>query len=212
MTSFQSFVDAAGRYYTGKFLEHGADAAGVDWRDRASQELRFAQLLKIAADGGELDVNDYGCGYGALAEWLSSLGRPLRYCGFDVSEPMLEHARRTFGGQDDICFVDDAAALPVADYTVASGVFNVKLDASPSEWTDYVVETIQDIRTHSRLGLAFNMLTSYSDPERMRDDLYYADPTFFFDLCKRELSTNVALLHDYGLWEFTLLVRLEPTQ
>ena len=37
----------------------------------------------------------------------------------------------------------------------------------------------------------------------MRADLYYADPRAFFDLCKRHYSKQVALLHDYGLYEFT---------
>ena len=50
-------------------------------------------------------------------------------------------------------------------------------------------------------------VTSYSDPEFMRPDLYYADPRFLFDYCKRKLSRHVALLHDYGLYEFTVLVR-----
>jgi hypothetical protein len=41
----------------------------------------------------------------------------------------------------------------------------------------------------------------------MRADLYYADPAQVFDYCKRRFSPNVALLHDYGLYEFTILVR-----
>ena len=48
--------------------------------------------------------------------------------------------------------------------------------------------------------------------DRMRDDLYYADPGFVFDHCKRRYSRHVALLHDYGLWEFTVLVRSEPSE
>lgn len=207
--SFEPFVDAARRYYTDAFLRHGAVAAGVDWSDPASQNLRFEQLMRIVDHGGVFSVNDYGCGYGALAEWLASHDRTFRYCGFDVSLPMLEHARRAFSGREDVAFVDRLDALPVSDYTVASGVFNVKQDADSTEWTEYVVDTIREMRVHSEAGLAFNMLTSYSDPERMRADLYYADPGFVFDLCKRELSRNVALLHDYGLWEFTILVRLE---
>jgi hypothetical protein len=62
---------------------------------------------------------------------------------------------------------------------------------------------------HSSRGFAFNMLTSYSDPERCRNDLYYGDPAYFFDLCKRNFARNVAVLHDYGLWEWTILVRKE---
>jgi hypothetical protein len=41
----------------------------------------------------------------------------------------------------------------------------------------------------------------------MRDNLYYADPFLLFDYCKKTYSRNVALLRDYGLYEFTLLIR-----
>jgi hypothetical protein len=51
------------------------------------------------------------------------------------------------------------------------------------------------------------MLTSYADREKQRSDLYYADPMFFFDYCKRRFSPRIALLHDYPLYEFTILVR-----
>jgi len=61
----------------------------------------------------------------------------------------------------------------------------------------------------SKRGFSFNMLTKYSDKEYMRDDLYYADPLFILDFCKRNFSKNVSLLHDYGLYEFTILVRME---
>ena len=51
------------------------------------------------------------------------------------------------------------------------------------------------------------MLSTYSDVERRRADLYYADPHMVFDYCKRTFSPAVALLHDYPLYEFTILVR-----
>ena len=59
----------------------------------------------------------------------------------------------------------------------------------------------------SRLGFAFNSLSSYSDPAKMRDYLYYADPCSLFYVFKRRYSNLVALLHDYGLYEFTIIVR-----
>ena len=40
----------------------------------------------------------------------------------------------------------------------------------------------------------------------MKDYLFYADPCELFDFCKTRFSQNVALLHDYGLYEFTILV------
>ena len=59
----------------------------------------------------------------------------------------------------------------------------------------------------SRRGFSSNFLTKYSDAEKMRPDLYYADPLFLFDQCKRNFSRNVALLHDYRLYDFTLVIR-----
>jgi hypothetical protein len=58
-------------------------------------------------------------------------------------------------------------------------------------------------------GVAFNMLTAYSDPGHMRADLYYADASFYFDYCMRRFPRRVALLHDYDLYEFTILIRLD---
>jgi hypothetical protein len=61
--------------------------------------------------------------------------------------------------------------------------------------------------TLSRKGFAFNALSLYSDPEKRRPDLYYADPLALFDHCQRHFSRYVSLLHDYPLYEFTILVR-----
>jgi hypothetical protein len=41
----------------------------------------------------------------------------------------------------------------------------------------------------------------------MRDYLYYPDPCRVFDYCKTHIAREVALLHDYGLFAFTIIVR-----
>jgi hypothetical protein len=51
------------------------------------------------------------------------------------------------------------------------------------------------------------VLTKYSDKEYMKEYLYYADPLYLFDYCKKHFSKNVALLHDYNLYEFSIIVR-----
>jgi SAM-dependent methyltransferase len=178
----------------------------VDWNSPESQELRFDQLLRVAErETGRFSLNDYGCGYGALVSYLEDRGLDVSYCGFDLSAPMLEQARRDHPG---VTFVTSEADLQPADYTVASGVFNVKLGVGVEDWREYVFSTLETIARLSVKGFAFNMLTTYSDADKMRDDLYYGDPREFFDLCKRKYSRNVALLHDYGLYEFTTIVRL----
>jgi hypothetical protein len=141
--------------------------------------------------------------------YLRERGAEVVYRGFDLSASMLEHARREHSAPPDIAFVSDESELEPADYTVASGIFNVKLRTPVEEWREYVLDTLKTIASLSAKGFAFNVLTSYSDADRMRDDLYYGDPRFFFDHCKREYARNVALLHDYGLYEFTMIVRLQ---
>ena len=58
-------------------------------------------------------------------------------------------------------------------------------------------------------GFSFNCLAIYSDENYKKNYLYYADPCFLFDYCKRNFSKNIALLYDYFLYEFTTLVRKE---
>jgi SAM-dependent methyltransferase len=202
-------LEAVERYYSGRFAEHGPRARGVDWNSEESQELRFAQLLKVCGDtGAPFSLIDFGCGYGALVSYLKERGLDASYTGYDLSRSMLEHAVREHEDPPRVTFVDDVDELEPADYTVASGIFNVRLDVSDSAWKDYVFRELETLADLSRRGFSFNMLTSYSDADKMRPDLYYGDPRFFFDHCKRRYSRNVALLHDYGLYEFTIIVRL----
>jgi SAM-dependent methyltransferase len=194
-------------YYADKLRTHGALPRGVDWNSVEAQVLRFEQLLKIRDTEGPFSINDYGCGYGALVEWMSARGFAFQYRGFDISDEMIAHARRLHEGNENCKFCAREADLREADYTVASGVLNVKLDASHDDWGRYVLDTVGRMAAISKRGFAFNALTKYSDPERTRPDLYYADPCFLFDYCKRNFSKYVALLHDYPLYDFTILVR-----
>jgi SAM-dependent methyltransferase len=163
--------------------------------------------MKIHATGGPCSVNDFGCGYGALLDYFQRKGVEVAYHGYDAAESMVRKAREIHPTADPRTFSSELSALPVADYTVASGLFNVKLDADTAQWQAYVLATLDQLAQVSKRGFAFNVLTSYSDSERMRGDLYYSDPCFLFDYCKRRYSKWVTLLHDYGLYEFTILVR-----
>jgi SAM-dependent methyltransferase len=195
------------RYYTSKLEEHGTTARGVDWNGEASQTLRFDQLLRIVDVAGRFSINDLGCGYGALLDYLDGRGFGVDYTGIDVSAKMVRAGARRFEGRADVDFICAARLNREADYSVASGIFNVRLERSDAEWRGYIEATLDLLNAASRRGFSFNCLTSYSDAAKMRDDLYYADPCRLFDLCKRRYSKNVALLHDYGLYEFTILVR-----
>jgi SAM-dependent methyltransferase len=206
--SNQRIIQQVRQYYEGKLANHGPTARGVDWSSEESQRLRFRELVRIFDGDAGASVTDYGCGYGALAGYLRETGHTGEYCGFDISPTMVAAARETYGALPACRFTSDRADLRPAMYTLASGIFNVKQTASDEDWRAYILGTIADLASLSTHGFAFNTLTSYSDPERRRPDLYYADPLDLFDHCKRHLSKRVALLHDTALYEFTLLVRL----
>ena len=206
--NFEPILQNVKAYYDQKLEEHGPTANGVDWNSLDSQHLRFAQLLKVCSPADTpFSILDYGCGYGALATYMAQQGYKFAYDGFDISEKMVESARGLFPDQEQYNFTANLAEVKPKDYVVASGIFNVRQESSDEEWLSYIIDTLHTMDALSNKGFSFNVLTKYSDPPYMRSYLYYADPLSLFDYCKQHFSKWVALLHDYPLYEFTLVVR-----
>jgi len=198
----------AKNYFEERLNNHGASARGVDWNSETAQELRFSQLIKIIDPTQPFSLLDYGSGYGALADYLLRLEYPLEsYTGFDVLESMAAKGREIHRNLPQCSFSSSFQELAPVDIVIASGIFNLKLETPFDEWTQYVTGELHKMNDLSRRGFSFNMLTKYSDPEYMRPHLYYADPCYLFDYCKIHFSRNVALLHDYEVYDFTILVR-----
>ncbi len=202
-----SLLDEVATYYAEKLAEHGDKPRGVDWNGEESQMVRFAQLCKIIdSKTPNFSLNDLGCGYGALLDYLRDRHATFTYLGVDVSHEMIMVAEQRHATADRARFITAAVPDEVADYGLASGTFNVRLDRSDAEWFDYLQATLDVLDRTSTLGFAFNCLTLYSAEDTKRDYLSYADTCRLFDLCKRRYSRQVALLHDYGLYEFTILI------
>lgn len=195
-------------YYAGKLAVHGNTPQGVDWNGEHGQLVRFEQLCKIVDSRSPgFTMTDLGCGYGALLDYPGLQKGCTAYLGVDVSEEMVRAATARHAANAAARFITASAPDVVHDYAVASGIFNVRLQRTDAEWFEYLQATLDVLDRASRLGFSFNCLTSYSDEDKKREHLYYADPCRLFDLCKRRYSKQVALLHDYGLYEFTILVR-----
>jgi cyclopropane fatty-acyl-phospholipid synthase-like methyltransferase len=200
-------LDTVNDYYTQKVREFGVTPKGVDWNSEESQELRFGQLCQVIKENENFSVLDYGCGYGAMLDFLAKIKNNYSYIGLDISEEMIKNAVETHKNTDHASWRTQLADGEAYDYTIASGIFNVRLGTRDHEWEQYILDTLVKMNSHSTKGFSFNMLTSYSDKEYMRDYLYYADPARFFDFCKRNFSKYVAVLHDYPLYEFTITVK-----
>jgi SAM-dependent methyltransferase len=196
-------------YFIEKIKTHGANPKGVDYNGYEAQENRFSQLVKVINSSAAFSIIDYGCGYGALFDFLQRKKWQFTYIGFDMIEEMVIAGKEAHKDFVSARFFRSESDLTVADYLVAGSIFNNKFEADNVEWQNMTMATLQRMNNLCSKGFAFNMLTKYSDEDRMsqRPDLFFADPLFFFDFCKRNFSHNVALLHDYGLYDFTILVR-----
>ena len=206
MATRENIINGVNEYYTNKIVLHGDNSLGVDWNSKESQYLRFQQLSGILISN-HFDILDYGCGTGEYVNYLATKKYNFEYCGYDISDEMIKKAKEKFEDFKNTQFVTEVENR-IFDYSIASGILNVKLDlASDKEWLDYIIETINSLNNLSKCGFSFNALTKYSDKEYLKENLYYADPLFLFDYCKTHFSRNVALLHDYDLYEFTILVK-----
>ena len=206
--SFGDIIEANSEYFTKMINSYGAKNLGVGWNSEASQRLRYDQLSKILPMNGQpFSVCDYGCGYGYYRKYLDEHKFQAKYIGIDISSSMISEACRIYQNRNDTCFLLGSEIPEQVDFAVASGIFNVRNNIPIPVWEKYVFRIIDELNAKTRYGFSFNCLTKYSDADRMEDYLYYPDPCLYFDYCKRNFSRNVALLHDYELYDFTILVR-----
>lgn len=192
--------------YEDNLVQHGISSKAVGWKDEQSQLLRFQKLSHvISAEHEGYSVNDWGCGYAAMYDYLDEhLSGCVKYYGYDISAEMLKRARELHP-QSEMELIQSASVTAKADYTFVSGTFNVRFNESNAAWDTYIKETLLALAQQTKKGLAFNLLTTYVDWKQ--ENLFYADPLEYFDFCKRNLSRNVSLIHDYPLYEWTMLVK-----
>lgn len=195
--------------YGQRLKEFGAKPKGVLWKNREGQLLRFEVLAGILDPGLRrqvFSVNDLGCGYAALFEFLLALpgAEVSRYHGYDISEHMVRLGRARIANPR-AAFTQSLIATEKADYSFVSGTYNLHLDVKAGEWTEYVKASLAQLWTKTAKGMAFNMLSV--DSANRLDGLYYADGEEFLDFSSRTLTADVTLIDDYPLDEWTILAR-----
>lgn len=194
-------------YYAAKLAANGPTPQGVDWKGTASHELRHRQFLRLTDGDRDASVLDLGCGFGDFFRFLRAEGHRGAFVGYDVAPSMIAKAIELHGEGPDRRWRIGAQPTDVADFAVASGILNVKGAVPGEAWAQYVDAIVDTLARAGRRGFAFNVLSLSSDPQFRRPDLYYADPVETLASCLARFGRSVALLQDYGLYEFTVLVR-----
>jgi SAM-dependent methyltransferase len=195
-------------YYNELLEKHGSSLMGLGWKSANQQFLRFQKLIDFIPQE-KMSINDLGCGFGDLYGFLKTMGyNDYLYRGYDITPKMILISEANCNEKNaKFSLIQSSQELVKADFTVASGIFNGKMDVEKKCWVEYILNTLHDMNKNSSKGFSFNILTSYSDKECMRKDLFYGEPYFFFNYCKMNFSKYVNLLHDYDLYEFTIVVK-----
>jgi SAM-dependent methyltransferase len=195
-------------YYTDKIRTFGATPLGVDWPSTPSLELRLVQLFRACEFKRGRSINDLGCGYAAALDLMerrfphSGTG----YTGVDLSPAMIGEAERKWKKRPATAFLVGHECTRVADYSIASGIFNVKLDNDLSLWKAHVRRTLANLHLHSRRAFAVNFMLP-TPATLATPQLYCCQPDEWVAYCAGELGRSVEVVQDYGLDEYSLLVR-----
>jgi cyclopropane fatty-acyl-phospholipid synthase-like methyltransferase len=201
---FGRLLRQAAEYYSEKIRRQGEGAEGMDWRDRASQYLRFERLVAQLKPTPGASLLDVGCGSGELLAFCRQVGWQPNYFGIDVSEEMVASCNRRFGS-------GVAATIPLAelvrqgrryDFVIASGTFNVRQQSPEDEWRRFVECSVAEMFTLARRAAAFNIMSTRVDYRY--DHLFYADVEDVARLADRCGTRDFLIDHGYPLFEMTV--------
>lgn len=193
-------------YYRGRLEEHGPGAKGMDWKDEASQRLRFDVFARYIDAGSNPSILDVGCGSGAFLAFCNEQGWSVDYLGVDISREMVAACNHRFG---------DSTAVEIRpgeliswnrrfDYVIASGTFNARLSATTESWRGYFHGNICTMFRLAKVAAIVNCMSSFVDFKV--DHLYYPEPAELEALVIARLGRNFILDHSYPLYEQTLVL------
>lgn len=201
-----------GAHYEQTFRRHGATSEGVDWGSDSSRlALRYDRMLDVARaePPSGWSMLDVGCGYGGLLEHARALGLQPQYHGMDISQAMIDWARRHHSDASFACC--DILSQPLQlshDYVTCNGVLTQKLDTPLLAMDEYAQRLVRTLYTVARKGVAFNIMTTKVN--FFAPNLYYRNPIEMLGWCMSELTPHVRLDHSYPLYEYTIYLYKAP--
>jgi hypothetical protein len=133
--------------------------------------------------------------------------KTINYLGVDLSPAMIAEARQLWCKRRDTEFLVANTSPRMADYSVASGIFNVKLNQPRALWTRFIEKTLTAMHATSRHGFAVNFLAPLAEGTDGQLELYRAPSALWARYCEQAIDATVEVLENYGMREYTLLMR-----
>lgn len=196
-------------HYTNCFEKFGETSKGVDWPNMKDLEKRFKVMLDITkyqTPKNKIELLDLGCGFGLLLSFIKENGleNNFKYNGIELSEPMLQAARKKWPTEN--FFTRDIIKNPLEensyDYILMNGLLTEKLDLEFSDMFEYSKNLIKSAFKSCRIGIAFNVMSHHVDWQR--PDLFHMPFDIMAEFLTKECSRNFMIRSDYGLYEYTI--------
>ena len=200
-------------HYESCLEKHGDNHLGVDWPKKEDVDKRYRVMLEVIRPdmSAKITLLDFGCGASHLYEHiLRHKLDNIEYSGLDLSEKFISLSRSKFPSVSYYCLdiLDDQVGLPDFDYIVLNGVFTEKRDLSFDEMFAYFKCVVSRVFRKARIGIAFNVMSSHVDWER--EDLFHLPLDTLAAFLTKELTRNLIIRNDYGLYEYTTYVYRRP--
>ena len=195
------------RHYEKCFELYGDTSQGVDWPNQEDAETRYRVMIEALHFAPSETLLDFGCGLAHFHDFLEGYDAlDVKYAGLELSDKMLGAIKKKKPAIDfysnDV--ISDGWQIPQFDFTVMNGVFTEKLHLETDQMFDYMTKLIKIVFDNSKVGLAFNVMSTQVDWER--DDLFHLSLDKLAWFIKEDLSRKYIIRNDYGLYEYTVYI------
>ena len=213
MENHKEMIDKFVSKYEEFYNEHGDSSAGVGWFKAEMTDPRFNALTShIPKYCGR--ILDFGCGLGAMYEWMKEKKDPrtyeIEYIGIDITPNHIEVAKQKYPECE--FFLGDILSDPTildkigfVDYSVLCGVFTMKIDFSDDDMFEFMKNILKKVWSSTRISMSFNLTSDLVDYKK--DVLMHVPFDKIAKFVNDELSRNFEIKAHYGEgYEYSVIV------
>ncbi|MDA9004279.1 class I SAM-dependent methyltransferase [bacterium] len=198
------------KHYENCLAVHGDSHKGVDWPNAKDADKRYEVMLDLLPSTPRpIKLLDLGCGASHLLDFITKNKlKGIEYVGLDASKDFVRLSRGKNPENRYICsdLLKDELPREQFDYVVINGVFTIKGGLSNAEMFEFVVSMLTKVKSLTRFGFAFNVMSKFVDWER--DDLFHLSYDELAEYLTKNISRKFVIRSDYGLYDYTVYVYL----
>ena len=187
------------RKFEARFKKYGATAKGSYWINTTRQNLRFQILLQETTrlqKQGSFSIGDIGCGYGALAHYISKTphARSVSYYGYDISETLISYCKNSTK-LEWATFKKGSQPHMELDFCVMSGTYNMSASQKVDEWEDYIFRNLSECWLRTKKAIVFNL--QIDDRARISsENIFYGNKASILRRCNLNFGPTRSKRHN----------------